>query len=70
MAVFVGDGTLHAVVVNTTAAGAITLSDADGTIAVLKASVAEGTYVYGAACAGHIGVNLAGASDVTVLYAP
>lgn len=69
VAVFDGDCTLHSVVVNTTAAATITLSDAAGTFATLKASVSEGSYVYGAACSGHLGVNVGGASDVTVLYA-
>ena len=45
-AVLDGQGTLHAVVVNTTAAGTVTLADSKGTIAVLKASIAEGTYYY------------------------
>jgi hypothetical protein len=69
VAVFEGDCTLYSVVVNTTAAGTITLSDSAGTIAVLKASVAEGTYVYGAACADYLGVDVAAASNITVLYA-
>lgn len=69
VAVYDADCTLHSVVVNTTAAGAITLSDENGTIAVLKASVGEGTYVYGASCSGYLGVNIAAASDITVLYA-
>jgi hypothetical protein len=67
--VFDADCTLHSVVVNTTAAGTITLSDSAGTIAVLKASVGEGTYVYGAACSGFLSANVAAASDITVLYA-
>lgn len=69
VAVFDADCTLHSVVVNTTAAGTITLSDADGTIAILKVSVGEGTYTYGAACSGYLGVNVGAASDITVLYA-
>lgn len=63
-----GACSVHAVVVNTTAAGTITLSDSAGTIAVLKASIAEGTYVYDAACSGYLGVAVAAASDITVLY--
>lgn len=45
-AILDGPGTLHSVIVNTTAAGTITLADSKGTIAVLKTSIAEGTYYY------------------------
>ena len=38
-------GILHAVVINTTAASTVIIADAKGTIATLKASIAEGTYV-------------------------
>lgn len=63
-----GSGTLHSVSVNTTANGAITLADAAGTIAVLKASVAEGNYVYDVDFSGYLQVTLAAASDVTVIH--
>lgn len=63
-----GTGTLWAVVVNATAAGAITLSDSAGTIAVLKASIAEGTYIWNVAFSGFLGVALAASSDVTVVH--
>jgi hypothetical protein len=62
-----GPGELHSIVINTTAAGAITVSDASGTIAVLKASLAEGNYVLDADFTGYLQVALAAASDVTVL---
>jgi len=62
-----GTGTLHSVVVNTTAAGAITLADSTGTIAVLKASIAEGSYVFEAIFYGFLQVTLAAASDVTIM---
>lgn len=61
-------GVLHAITVNTTAAGTITVNDASGAIAVLKASVAEGTYTYDVACQGKIEVVTAAASDITVAY--
>jgi len=61
-------GILHSIVVNTTAAGAITVSDQSGTIAILKASIAEGTYLYDVAFAGYLKVVTAGASDLTIAY--
>lgn len=63
-----GTCSLHSVVVNTAAAGAVTLSDSAGTIAILKASVVEATYTYDAACAGYLGVAAAAATDITVLF--
>lgn len=69
-AVVTGEGLLHAVVVNTTAAGAITLTDARGAIGVLKASIAEGHYVYDLAFAGYLRVETAAASDITVIHTP
>lgn len=44
--VFTGKGELYSVVVNKTVAGTVTIQDSGSTIAVLKASVAEGTYTY------------------------
>lgn len=59
-------GQLFAIVVNTTAAGTITVANGSSTIAVLKASIAEGTYYY--QCdVGRVTVTLAAASDVTVI---
>ncbi len=68
-----GAGILHAIVVNATAAGTITVYDntaASSTkIATLKASIAEGVYSYmGLAFSTGLTVVTAGASDVTVLY--
>jgi hypothetical protein len=62
-----GAGTLHSVVVNTAAAGAVTLTDANGTIAILKSSIAEGVYVYDVAFTGNLGVTAAAATDVTIV---
>lgn len=66
-------GVLHAIVINTTAAASITVYDniagSGNKIATLKASIAEGTYVYDVALNVGLTLVLAGASDVTVLYA-
>jgi hypothetical protein len=62
-----GSGTIHAIAVNTTAAGAITVADANGTIAVLVLSIPEGLYEIDANYSGYLAVTLAGASDITVL---
>ncbi|MBT9164956.1 MAG: hypothetical protein DDT23_00967 [candidate division WS2 bacterium] len=61
-------GILHSVVVNTTAAGTITISDANGIIAILRASVAEGTYLYDVAFVGFLRVVTTAASNLTVAY--
>lgn len=70
--VFSGACTLVAIVVNTTAAGSITVADSTSdvtpAIAVLKASVAEGTYMYNCTLGTGLRVITAGASDVTVIY--
>ena len=67
-AVKASGGTLHRIVVGETAAGAITVNDTNGTVAVLKASVAEGTYDFGLICVGKIEVVTAAASKLTVVY--
>jgi len=62
-------GVLHSVVVNTAAAGAITVSDNSGTIAILKSGVVEGTYLYDVSYSGYLKVVTAHAdSDVTICY--
>lgn len=63
-----GSGIIHSVIVNTTAAGAVTLKDSTGTIAVLKSNIAEGTYYYDVDVSGFLEVVLAAASDITVSY--
>jgi len=63
-----GSGTLAGVAVNMTAAGTVTLADARGTIAVLKASIVEGLYEFDVTFSGYLKVTLAAASDVTVLH--
>jgi hypothetical protein len=63
-------GELRAIVVNTTAAGTISLADAGGVFAVLKASIAEGIYPFDVEIAGFLQVTLGAASDVTVIHSP
>lgn len=65
-AVLDGPGTLHSVIVNTTAAGTVTLADSRGTIAVLKTSIAEGTYYYDIDV-NTLTVTQTAASDITVV---
>lgn len=68
-AVAVGSGTLHGIVVNTTAAGAIVIADSGGTIATIVASVAEGFVgPYDVAFSGFLRVEPAAASDITVIH--
>jgi len=65
-------GFLHNLVVNTTAAGTITLydnSEASGTkIATLKASVGEGTYSYDVKFVNGLTVVTAADSDITISF--
>ena len=68
-AVATGNGTLHGIVINTTAAGIITIADAQGSIAVIPVSVADGTfYEYDVAFNGYLRVEPAAASNITVLH--
>jgi hypothetical protein len=67
-AVATGSGTLHAIAVNTTAAGIITIADAGGTIAVLAASITEGLYEFDVNYSGFLRVEPAAASDITILH--
>lgn len=67
-----GRGRLHSIVVNTTAAGAISIIDnTTGTtanIGTLKASVVEGTYLYDICFSKGLRIVTAGASDITVCW--
>jgi hypothetical protein len=64
-----GSGVLHGIQINTTAAGTITVSDSVGTIAVLPASVAVGTfYLWDVAWTGYLRIVMAAASNITVLH--
>lgn len=63
--------TLVAIVVNTTAAGAIGIIDGTSgstvNVGQLKASIAEGTYLYNASLSKGIRIITAAASDITVI---
>lgn len=64
-----GSGVLHGIQINTTAAGAITVSDAAGTIAVLPSNVAVGTfYQWDVNWTGWLRVVMVAASNITVLH--
>jgi hypothetical protein len=62
-------GVLHTVVIGTTAAAAITIADALGTIAVLASNIANSTPLrYDVPFVGRLTFNVGGASDLTVTY--
>jgi hypothetical protein len=63
-----GNGTLSKIIVNTTAAAAIVVSDARGTIATLKSGIAEGTYVYDVQVSGYLKVATTSTNDVTIVH--
>jgi hypothetical protein len=68
---FTGRGMLHAITVNGTAAGAISVIDGTGVvanIATLKASIAEGTYFFDCSVNSGLKIITAAASDITVLW--
>jgi hypothetical protein len=62
-----GTGYLDAIIVNTTSASSIVVADASGTIATLKASIAEGHYHYGLDVT-NLTIDLNGNSDVTIIH--
>lgn len=67
------DGFLHAITVNTTANGTITVYDsatatAVNVIAVIKASVAEQTFIYDVRLVNGLTIVTGAASDITVSY--
>lgn len=63
-------GQLFSVIVNTTAAATVVLSDSKRTIATLKASIAEGHYAYGPGLdfAGYLKVATTSTNDITVIH--
>ena len=67
-----GRGKLHSIVVNATSGGSIVVQDAitavAPTIATLKASIAEGTYIYDIVFTKGLYVTTNGASDLTLTY--
>jgi hypothetical protein len=64
-----GNGVVHGLQINTAAAGAITVSDAAGNIAVIPSGQAAGTfYLWDANWSGWLRVVMAAATNVTVLH--
>ena len=61
---------IHSIVLGETAAGAITIKDGATDIAVLKASIAEGTYIFDAECRTSLVIVTAGASKLTAMWQP
>jgi len=61
---------LHSITVNTTAAGAITVSDGTNTVAVLKGNIVEGTYLYDIVFKVSLGVTTVDTNDITIAYRP
>lgn len=68
--VMTSGGELGAVTINATAAAAIVLSDARGTIATLKASIVEGTYEYDVMVSGFLKVATTSTNDITISHTP
>jgi hypothetical protein len=61
-------GTLHTVTITSTVASIVTIADSLGTIAVLKASIAEQTLTYNCLFVGWLTITPAGATDLTATY--
>jgi len=63
-------GTLYAIVINTTAAAAITVSDASRTIATLPSSATVGHYIYGPGIevSGYLKVATTSTNNITVIH--
>lgn len=70
--IFTGKGVLRGVVVGTTAATAVVFYDAvgagTGTIALLKASIVEGTYTFDATVANGLYMTAASTGTYTITY--
>lgn len=71
--ILTGKGMLHAIVIGETTAGAITLLDGTAasstTFAVLKASIAEGTYRFDCSVSNGLRITAAGNTKFTVVWA-
>jgi hypothetical protein len=65
-----GAGELFAITVNTTANATVVISDKGGTIATLKASIAENTYYYQVPWSGFLKVATTSTNDVTLIHTP
>ena len=67
-----GPGNLYSIVVNTTANGSIKIIDgtsgSTANIGTLKASIAEGTYIYDCNFSAGLRIVTAAASDITVNF--
>ena len=63
-----GTGTIHRIIIGTTAAGTITLNDLVGTKLVLGVSYPIGSYELNIECAGKIEIVTGAASDITVVW--
>ena len=65
-------GTLYAIVVNATAAATVVLADSVLTVATLKVSIAEGSYLFGQGTdfVGFLRVSTTSTNDVTVIHTP
>lgn len=67
-----GACTLVSVVVNSTASGTLTISDSTTTttpaVAILKSSIAEGTYTYNVTLATGLRVTAGAVGDYTIVY--
>lgn len=61
---------LEQIVIGETAAGAITIQDGGSTVAVLKSSIAEGTYRFQISIKKSLTIVTAAASKLTVAYRP
>ena len=61
---------LHSITVNKTAAATITILDGASAVAILDASIAEGTYTYDIGLRHYLKITTGGASDITVSYKP
>lgn len=63
-------GHLSAVIVNTTAAASVAVTDKKGTIATLKSSIAEGNYFYDLDFDGYLKVATTSTNDLTIIHSP
>lgn len=66
---FAGSSFLFRIVLNKVAAGAITVADGSGTLAVIAASTPAQSLEYGCVTNGDLTVTCAGVEDITVVWA-
>jgi hypothetical protein len=65
-----GGGLLRAVDINTTAAAAVTISDASGTLSTLASNIAVGAYNFDIPWSGFLKVATTSTNDVTLIHSP